>query len=332
MNSHLLSVTLAAALAASSAARAPSLRVLVLIGGERERELASRVQGHTADLDVQLSVVEAPELSAERPVDAALSEAADRAADVVVWFAPDVDGWVVRVARGHRVFRRRVRQSTGAMSESASTEAAALVVRTALKGLVAGEEMPVEEPEPPAPSPPRLWGELGWTGVVERQGPAGRQGMEGQLGGALGNWSLAAAVEYHPAVQIASASTSIQVERLMAGLMAGVDLLGRPGAGARFRLGPQLTLAAARYARTTSSVGSGLAPTSAKATWTPVVTPAISVSVRMTSRVWVSATLGADVLGRKPEFGVEGTGGFETLTTLWPMEPRATLSLLIDAF
>lgn len=334
MTLQVLAAALATALAASSAPRTSPLRVLVLVGGERERQLASRVEGHTADLDVEIATADAPLLlGSDRPVDVALSAAAARAAEVAVWFTPEIDGWVVHVARGDRVFRRRVGQSTGAMSESACTESAALVVRTAVKGIAAGEEIPEGEPEPaPAPLPLRPWGEVGWAGVLERKGPAGRHGVAGRVGGARGGWRLAAAVSYHPAAEIASPSATIRVDRLMAGVMAGVDLLGRAGAGSRWRLGPELTASAARFSRTTAAVGSGLAPTSARAIWTPVVTPAVGASLRLGASTWVGVTLGADVLGRRPEFGVEAGNGFEVVTSLWAVAPRATLSLLIDAF
>lgn len=334
MSLQLLAAAIALSLAASSAARASPLRVLLLVGGgERERQLAARVEGHTADLEVQITTEESPLLvGSDRPVEAALSAAAARAADLVVWFTPELDGWVVHAARGDRVFRRRIGPSTGAMSESASTEAAALVVRTAVKALTSGEDLPVEDSAPVPPPSWRLWGGAGWAGILERQGPAGRHGVAGLLGVARGKGRLAAAVTFHPAVVITSANATIRVDRLLAGATAAVDLLGQPGAAARFRLSPELTVAAARYSRTTSAVGSGLAATSPKATWTPVVTPAVGASWRVASGCWVAATLGAEILGRRPELGVEGGGGFEPMTTLWPVQPRATLSVLIDSF
>lgn len=212
------------------------------------------------------------------------------------------------------------------MSDSAMIEAAALVVRTALKGLAAGEEIPAEG------VPLRLWGEIGWAGVVERAGLAGRHGVAARLGGARGDWRLAAEVGFHPAATVSTANATIQVERITAGVVAGLDLLGRAGEGARWRLGPELGVSASRFSRVTIAVGPGFASTAAKSTWSPVVTPAFRASMRLASLTWVSATLGADVVGRRPEFGVEGNSGFVVVTSLWAVEPRATLSLLIDVF
>lgn len=327
MSSQALAAAMMAALAASPATRASPLRVLVLVGGERERALAARVEGHAADLDAKIETVDAPRiLEADRPVAAALSVAADRAAEIAVWFKPERAGWTVNVARGDRVFRRLVEESSGAMSDSAVIEAVALVVRTALKGLAAGEEIPAEG------VPLRLWGEIGWAGVVERAGLAGRHGVAARLGGARGDWRLAAEVGFHPAATVSTANATIQVERITAGVVAGLDLLGRAGEGARWRLGPELGISASRYSRVTIAVGPGFASTAAKSTWSPVVTPAFRASMRLASLTWVSATLGADVVGRRPEFGVEGNSGFVVVTSLWAVEPRATLSLLIDVF
>ena len=327
----------AMALTASGAvARDGALRVLVLVKGERERQLASRAEGQTTDLDVAVTIADAapkPGLGGE--VALARAEAEARGAEVVVWFSADGDGWIVHVARGERVLIRRVGESTGAMSASASSEAAALVVRTAVRGLAAGGEIGVEE-RAAAPerdrSALRPWAALGWAGVLERDGSAARHGVAARIGGAIGRWHFGAMFDYHPSQTLSSPRATIQVERQRAGVIAGLDLAHAAGPADRWRFGPELGASALRFPRITTSAGAGLTPTAAHVSWTPTLSPAIAASVRLAPALWLSASLGVDVLLRRPEFGVVGTSGFEPVAALWPLEPSATLSLVIDPF
>ena len=138
---------------APTAARAGApLRVLIL-GGADADDVVARVEGQVADLPVTLArgpaLAEASDLAAQ--LAAARAHARAHAADAVVWFARDDDGWTVSVAdpAGGRLLVRRVDAAAGALSASAALEAAALVVRTAVRGLAAGGEIGVA-PEPTA--------------------------------------------------------------------------------------------------------------------------------------------------------------------------------------
>ncbi len=329
-------MTAIALTAGGSVARDGALRVLVLVRGEHERELASRAEGQTTDLDVALTIAEAaPKAGVGGELALALAQATARGAEVVVWFGAEGDGWVVHVARGERVLIRRVGESTGAMSASASSEAAALVVRTALRGLAAGGEIGVEERAAPAgPVRPALrpWAALGWAGLLERDGSTGRHGVAARIGGAVGRWHFGAMFGYHPSQTLSSPRATIQVERQQAGIIAGVDVIGAAGSTDRWRLGPELMASATRFPRTTTAAGIGLTPTAAHASWAPTLSPAIAASVRLAPALWLSASLGVDILLSRPQFGVAGAANFETVATLWPIEPCARLSLVIDSF
>ena len=319
-----LSLTLAAA-----PARADKLRVLVLVGSDGDRELVERIAGQTADLEASLEAEEAvlpPDLEGQRA--AARSRAAKSGADVVVWLDADASGRVVRVARGERFLQRRVTLS-GAMSESASIEAVGVVVRTALQGLVAGGELENSQPAPRS-SPLRAWAQLGWTGVLDGDGDAGRHGLTAQVGGAAGRWRAAAFYSYYPTTSTHLSQATLRLGRQEAGAKAGVDLVGAGNDLARWRVGVDLSAGVARFSRFTASTASGLEATPGQTTWSPTLGPAARVGCRLVSKFWLVLTFGAELLFVRPELGVERPAGFERAMTLWPVEPHASLSLAYD--
>lgn len=317
-------MAMAIAIAAGAANRAEPLRVLVLVEGDAERQLAARVEGQTTDLDAVIITVEGPKgIGAEAKAQRARAEGVTHRAEVAVWFISEGDGWIVNVAHGKNLLQRRVAESSGAMSTSASTEAAALTVRTALRGIATGAD---EVPESVAPTLVRFWGGLGWTGVLDGSGTPGHHGGEARAGAAFDRWRLALEVGYHPGQTIRSTEASIDVDRLGLGLVGGYDLAGTE----RWRVGVELGAAAARYSRATTFVAPGLAATSPTIAWSPALRPAFTVALHLGGVMWVAVSLGADVLLARPRFEVKDASGFKPVSTLWAVEPRASLTLVID--
>jgi len=326
-------VLLAAALIAGGGeARADPLRVLVVAGGERE--LAARIQGQTADLDAVVTVSDG-ELPPDPTGRLALARGAAARADAVIWFGRDGGDWIAYIASGERVLARRITGASGALSRSASIEAVALAVRTAVRGLAGGVELDVEQPEPRHRCDLRAWAELGWTGVLDGEASSGRSGVVARFGGAGGRWRLGAALGYQPAATIRSSRAAIQVGRQQAGLLLGFELLDPfPPAQAalpRWSLGLGLELGAVRFSRATSAAAVALAATPARSSWSPVAGLALRLGRRVTPGSWLTLDLGGDFLGRPPEFGVAGPYGFERIAALRAVEPRAALSLLFDS-
>lgn len=316
----------ALAIALGVASREGPLRVLVLADGDRERQLATRVEGQTADLDVAIEVgtvpagLEGPEKDA-----AALAELRKGRAEVVVWFFADGEGWSVHVAHGERHLLRRVQEPAGALSASAADETAALVVRTALRGLVSAE--PPDEPPPAAARPSlRFWGGVGWTGVYDGSGTPGHHGVEARGGVAVGVWRAGLEAGFNPSETLSSGRTSISVDRLVVGATAGVTPWETPW----LRWGVELGAGAARYHRVTEAVDPAFNKTSSRDSWSPLLRPTVSLSVRLVSVLWVSLALGADVVLRRPFFDIQKADGFQTIASTWAFQPRASLTLVVD--
>ena len=138
-----LASALVIAAPASAQADAP-LRVLILADDDDD-EVVARIEGQVADLPVALARGAALDDAGALASQLATAQARARAqaADAVVWFVRDGDGWIVHVAdpAAGRLLVRRVDSGAGAMSASAALESAALMVRTALRGLAAGGEI-----------------------------------------------------------------------------------------------------------------------------------------------------------------------------------------------
>lgn len=321
-------------LLAAGEARAARLRVLVLVPNDEHRELAARIKGQTADLDAAVATAEG-ELPPTLDGQIAAARVAAARADVVVWFAADANGWIAYIARGDRVLVRRIGVAPGALSRSASNEAVALAVRTALRGFAASADSEGEGDQGQGSAPVaglRPWGELGGTGLLDGTRSAGQYGVALRGGAARGRWHLGVALAYQPAATIDGASASIKVERQQAGLVAGADLVAPGVPAARWALALEVAASAARYRRVTTATaaGSGLVPTPAAVTWSPVLSTGLRGARRVASRTWLALELGADVVPRPPQFGVERSGGFDRFASVWALQPRLALSLLVD--
>ncbi len=331
-----------------------ALRVL-LVADDRDEALVTRVEGQVADLDVTLERERMAMPASPLPVQLVTARRLARShdADVVVWFLRDESEVIVHVTNraGDRVLVRRVEASDGAMSASAAIESAAVIVRTAVRGLAAGGEIGVavakEDPEPAKARatatadedfggvrPLRPSATVGWSGVLDGASDTGHHGVSARLGVAGGPWRFAIAMTHRPAVVMESPMATIDVERQTLGVVLGLDVAG--GAQlrrvARWRVGAEIDFAMTRFARTTTATGATIDPTDDRATWTPTATPAIRVARRLARGAWIELSLGADLVARAPEFGIATPSGFTTIGRLWPVEPNAGLGVVVDPF
>lgn len=314
---------------AGAAPATASLRVLILLGSEEHRELASRVEGQTADLSAVVASAEGSALPADLDGQLAVVRAVRGRADVVIWFGADGGGArSVYIARGERVLARRIEVAPGTLSRSAASEAVALAVRTALIGFAA-EDRAGDSAERDASV--RGWAALGWSGLLDRSGSSGHHGVAVRAGAARGRWRLGAAFSVQQVVAVRSTSASFDVGRQQLGVVLGADLAG-PGLdpAARWSLGLELVLGAIRFPRTTTATASGLVATPAAATWSAAVSPGVRAARRLSSRTWLALEVGADLLGAPPRFDVQGNAGVERIASFWALQPRVALSALLD--
>jgi hypothetical protein len=335
------------------------LRVL-LVGGDADAEIVTRVEGQVADLAAELERDRSLMPSSPLPVQLVTARRLARAhtADVVVWFVRADGDVIVHVtdARGSRVLVRRVESSDGAMAESAASEAAAVIVRTAIRGLAAGGEIGIEvkpEPPPPAPAPTptptptpardddlggvrplRPSATIGWTSVYDGESSTGHHGVSARLGVAGGPWRFAVALTHRPSESLESQMATIDVERQTIGVALGLDVAGgaQLGRDVRWRVGADVLVAMTRFGRTTTSTGVLVEPTADRATWSPTATPSVRISRRIARGAWIELALGVDLVAEAPEFGVSTPTGFATIGSLWPVEPHAALGVVVDPF
>lgn len=137
-----------------------SFDVIVRIADADDRLLLERVRGQTNDLDIllfsdSLSNELEPSLPEQLATARKLSDAQN--VRVVVWFTRDQGTLTVLVAEpsAGRILVRALEPPEGRLGTSAQHEAAALVVRSAIRALAAGGEIGVTETEvvaPPAPA------------------------------------------------------------------------------------------------------------------------------------------------------------------------------------
>jgi hypothetical protein len=357
-----IAMTFVVAAAAAASADTP-LRVVIL-ESERDAALVARVEGQVADLDATLERITIPPAAASLASQLAAARRLARShdANAVVWFAQDGDDWIVHVADadGDRVLVRRVQGRSGAMGRSAAIEAAAVIVRTAVRGLAAGGEIgvasePLVEPAPvpvavaaPAPAPPpaapaddlgsvrplRPTATVAWTGVLDGEADTGHHGVGARLGVAGGPWRFALGLAHHPATTHAGAMATIAVERQTLAVALGLDVAG--GAqlrrAVRWRVGAEVAFGMTRFSRVTTLTDPTVEPTADRATWSPTATPAIRVARRLARGAWLELALGADLVARAPEFGVATPNGFASLARLWPVEPHLGLGVVVDPF
>ncbi len=337
-------IAMIAVLAEARPAAAEPLRLVLIVapGGD---DVAPRLEGQLADLDVTLTVVTAP-LPAALPDAAAAAAGLARGAGAAaaIWLRADAAGYQVHVvtADGGRLLVRAVDARAEGLDPSAVLESAAMIVRTAARGLLAGDAVGdvVEPAPPPAPigppppiatptpgRPPRVrpWGQVGWRHLADGD-DLGHGGLDARAGVARGGARVAALLQLQPAVDLTAAAATIGVSRQAVGAMAGVEL----ARGRRWRLAAEAALTAVRYARATTATSPALSPTADRASWTPVVTPAVRGTWRVAPHVALALGVGLDLVVRPPRFTADTAAGTVVVAAPWSVQPALDLSLVIE--
>src|SRR3954467_1106237 len=181
------------------AARADDRVGVVVRAGSRDATIVTRLRGQLADLDGVTVTVD--DGAVEPTLEGQLAAAERVGARVVVGFTPRGKTLAVAIAtpQDHRLFVREIPQS----SESATAEAAAITVRTAVRAIALGGTIGVEvapaaavvvTPEPP-PRAPRVEASttiaaaLGWQLAFDGGADRGAHALAQRTTVARGAWA-----------------------------------------------------------------------------------------------------------------------------------------------
>jgi hypothetical protein len=369
---------------APAASTAP-VRLLVL---ESVPEFSARVRGQVSDLDLTLAVEATSPLSSQAEVEALVAaRAAQRAADVVAWLGElpgkspaDARNTMVYVwIAGHdRVHARRVGPRANAASSesaprpdnapsllpnigaaapgerSATLEAAALVVRSAVRAVrferegAAAEpslDEPAPTPAPPAPAPARptrLEADRGASEGTEQPPHAvrwsPRAGLDWSNAGLNPNgfWSVSAGLDLHfgPLSGGASASWSFVEPALYRGVEFALDrraLLAEVGWAVldhpNFALRPKLGAGAAWLTRTTTATAWGGDGQPPHTSLSPLVTGDLVAECQLTGPFTLDLHGGVRWFAHTTRFLVDSPEGDVALASGWRFQPNAGIAL-----
>ncbi len=329
-----------------------TLTAIVWVSSTTDRALLSRVQGQTADLDVTLSVADdtlPDDLAAQ--LSAATRLARERGARVAVWFTldrlADPSNLLVHVAdvSSGRVFVRAIAAAHGDGANtgadvpavpSATLEAAALVVRGALRALAQGGTIGIAAPNSTSPSSVlsrgpsapswRVSASVGWQTSIDGLAAFGHHGPAARISGGTGLLEVGASFGSALPVTRVDAWTSVQLTRLGFDVWVGAAWTVER----QFRFGAHVGVGAVLYFRATAAIDPRATPTPPRVLPSILVSPEVSAAwfpTALRGRLGVSLTLGADVVPSAPALGYDDGSGFQRFQTLWPVQPRIGLAL-----
>jgi hypothetical protein len=331
-----------------------ALRVVVRAESATDRALLLRARGDASDLDVELIEASAGPLEAtaaqQLRTAAALAEAHEGA--LVFWFElpPPPRQLQIYIAdpRHGRTYVRTIEQAagSGAAPGSPALEAAALVVRGALRAFVNGGEIGIAPvtlaPEvaavreidaarevaasAPVPSPrrPGFVLTLGWQFAFDGQSPHGQMGLYADLGLLLRRIALGVEVAAPLPATVPGSLATVELSRYTAAVFAGWRFDFRHA----FELEPRLELGYAGFRRSTATVASGLI--AAPSALTSSLLLGAALDARYTPRrgpFAIGLQLGFDYLPEAPILVYELGGVAQIPRALWLVQPKVSLYL-----
>ncbi len=334
---------------------ADDLATVIRIADDADKQIAKRIEGQTVDLDVTLVRERTGPIEdgLSRQFQTATRIAEERGADVVVWFRRDDDATIVYVAdpRAGTLFARRI----GAASDTAVAEAAALVVRSALRALAAGGTIGVEAPPPPPPEPetdpepppdpkpappppppptrstPTRWhAAVGWQASIDGESPSGQHGLAVEIGFARRRFTLALAGVASLPVTLEDDLTAVDLARHSVAIAALYSVHRTD----TLDVSIGLAVGGAAFARsTTATKDPGVAATPATTTLAGVIGPELRARWTLSpgAGIAIDLTVGADAVAGAPELGYEVDGTFEVRNSLWPAQPKVGLRMVVQS-
>lgn len=364
MTRLLLLVCLLVGGAAPAAPEEPWVAVLRTSSAEDEA-LVGRVRGQLSDLPVVLRVrpAPAPGPSAEEQWRAAEALATEDSARVVLWFTHLPDALSIHLAdlSTQRLLVRRVPGGLlqGRTGRSASAEAAALVVRSALSALLDGVllgipvvdtftpplrlpgfvALPSSLREPvfsePLPAGPPVAAEalaawalsVGWQAALDGYSPSGQHGV--QLGGSWERTWLRARVRLLASLPAhrSDAYTRVSLSRHAVGAAVEAAVVSTP----RWRMGAGVGAGVAGFLRGTAALVPGITPAPARLSAAPYIGPELSARW-LGGSLTLEASLAVDVLAGVPTFVYQQEGELLVRDRLWVVQPRFGLAMLLNLF
>ncbi len=321
-------VALLAALAAAGPASAQPARVVI----GTSPELAERIRGQTGDLPLEL--VDAPP---PRDFEAALALGRARDAPLAVFATQTEPALTVHVVEveARRMLSRRI---DAADDRSAALEAAALIVRSALRELADGghvgvvmpaPERAIEAPSPPAPEQTvAVQVALGWSATLDDHAPHGVQAPSLAGGVALARLRLGVRAEVGLPVELTDPQATIALLRVRPTVLAAIDLLEHP----ELALTLGLELGLALWHRATEVREPGLVATDARWSGSLLVAPQLGLEVfpaALGGIVGLTVSAGTDIVPSAPTFAYAVDGATVTRAALWPVQPFLRLALAV---
>jgi hypothetical protein len=325
--------------------------VVMRVGSDADRALLERVRGQTSDMSVVLHVAPYQQIEASLPEQLAAADAeAERvAAEAVIYWSREPDGWilyVVKAARG-RVLVRRL-GDTADLPSSATLEMAALVIRGALQALSAGvpvglerDDLPARAPPAPPPAPPvavpvvqvqavpqtkranvEFVVALAAAGWRDGQSHYGQEGGELRVGLTRGRVSFGALGVLGPGATLDDGLATVHIARQMVAAYAGVAAWSPRSV--RLELG--LRAGAAFFSRATTATGPTVQATPNARSNSAAVGPLVLVNW-FARRFGLSIEAGCDYLSSPPVLGYSLQGGFVRSRPLSHLSPYVTFGV-----
>ncbi|MCE9670598.1 hypothetical protein LY474_22590 [Myxococcus stipitatus] len=350
----------------ADASEKSSWLALARISSEEDQALLERVRGQSSDLPIELRAMPGPAFTGT-PL-ARWRTVVDFAeafhARAVFWFereGPELRVYVM-APEGRHLFVRtaRLEGRPGELEWSAGAEAVALVVRSALRAVEAGnplgdvvppagpepqpEDVVVAAPVPPeppgAPLPPELWPmppaamePAGWRwqftiGAMtawDGYAGSGHRALSLSSGWELRRVRLRLQMFVGLPAELTDSRTIVRVQQYTAGIWVDTPLFQHR----TLRWAVGVGVGAHVYDRKTEPRVRGIEPTPANFTTALLAGPETTFRWRFSRRTAVELGVAADALMGRPEFGYTDDLEFIPRNKGWPVRPRVGLSLVV---
>lgn len=324
----------------------PMLQVVVWLFGESDAQLLLRIQGQTADLPVVLrpdwddGAVRSPEARLRRATQLAGSQSA-----VVYRETQPSGGQRLRLLYQGRVFSRELSDRDpppgDVLRASAIVESAAVILRSALRALLAGESLgdgvddvlvnraPDPVSGPAAIGSPALrgfFGALRWQLGVDGISPRAAHALGASGGFVADRWFVQASLLLGIPMLLEDARSVVALSRHQISLAVGWVLIS----GYRIRLHLAFAGGFCGYLRSTQQVDPAYDATAPALLPALCLSPQLGLWVRPTMRapLFVDLSLGADLPLGRPRLGYAEGSDFAERSLLWPVQPALSVALL----